>query len=127
MKGARVANLPLSPVMAFIDTSETVIGVEIQQIYTRYIAPGQGVEVTLKFYPGQVFTGKVVSVLEATSAGQVLATGTAVTTGNRLRRRHSSFASNLMTTSLPPACRLAPPVTGQFTSRTSSRATSSGR
>jgi multidrug resistance efflux pump len=79
MKGARVANLPLSPVMAFIDTSETVIGVEIQQIYTRYIEPGQEVEVTFKFYPGQVFTGKVVSVLEATSAGQVLATGTAVT------------------------------------------------
>jgi multidrug resistance efflux pump len=79
MKGARVANLPLSPVMAFIDTSETVIGVEIQQIYTRYIEPGQEVEVTFKFYPGQVFTGKVVSVLEATSAGQVHATGTAVT------------------------------------------------
>jgi len=41
MKGARVANLPLSPVMAFIDTSETVVGVEIQQIYTRYIEPGR--------------------------------------------------------------------------------------
>jgi multidrug resistance efflux pump len=79
MKGARVANLPLSPVMAFIDTSETVVGVEIQQIYTRYIEPGQEIEVTFKFYPGQVFTGKVESVLEATSAGQVLATGAAVT------------------------------------------------
>jgi multidrug resistance efflux pump len=79
MKGARVANLPLSPVMAFIDTSETVVGGEIQQIYTRYIEPGQELEVTFKFYPGQVFTGKVESVLEATSAGQVLATGTAVT------------------------------------------------
>jgi len=79
MKGARVANLPLSPVMAFIDTSETVVGVEIQQIYTRYIEPSQEVEVTFKFYPGQVFAGKVVSVLEATSTGQVLATGTAVT------------------------------------------------
>jgi multidrug resistance efflux pump len=79
MKGARVANLPLSPVMAFIDTSQTVVGVEIQQIYTRYIEPGQEVEVTFKFYPGQVFTGKVESMLEATSSGQVLATGTAVT------------------------------------------------
>ena len=39
-KGARVANLPLSPVMAFIDTSETLVGVEIQQIDARYIAPG---------------------------------------------------------------------------------------
>jgi hypothetical protein len=34
-KGARVASLPLSPVMAFIDTSETVVGVEIAQIDAR--------------------------------------------------------------------------------------------
>jgi multidrug resistance efflux pump len=78
-KGARVANLPLSPVMAFIDTSETIVGVEIAQIYTRYIEPAQNVEVTFKVLPGQVFSGKVVSVLEATSAGQVQASGAAVT------------------------------------------------
>jgi len=73
-----VANLPLSPVMAFISTAETVVGVQVQQIYTRYVEPGQEVEVTFKFFPGQVFAGKVVSVLEATSTGQVLASGTAV-------------------------------------------------
>lgn len=56
-KGARVANLPLSPVMAFIDTSETVIDVEINQIDARYLRPGQPVEVTFKFFPGRVFTG----------------------------------------------------------------------
>jgi len=78
MKGARVASLPLSPVMAFIDTSETVVGVEIPQIYTRYIEPGQEVEVTFKLFPGQVFTGKVESVLQATATGQILASGTAV-------------------------------------------------
>jgi len=79
MKGARVTNLPLSPVMAFIDTSQTIVGVEIQQIYTRYIEPGQDVEVTFKVFPGQVFQGKVESVLEATAAGQVVASGEAVT------------------------------------------------
>ena len=47
-KGARVANLPLSPVMAFIDTSDTIIGVEIAQNDARYIAPGQPVELTFK-------------------------------------------------------------------------------
>ena len=52
-KGARVANLPLSPVMAFIDTSDTIIGVEIKQIDARYIEPGQEVEVTFKFVPGR--------------------------------------------------------------------------
>jgi RND family efflux transporter MFP subunit len=80
LKGARVANLPLSPVMAFISTAETVVGVEIQQIYTRYIEPGQEVEVTFKFSPGQVFKGKVDAVLESISSGQVQASGTAVTT-----------------------------------------------
>jgi len=77
-KGARVANLPLSPVMAFIDTSNTIIGVEINQIDARYVAPGQEVEATFKFAPGQIFPGKVESVLQAIAPGQVQTSGTAV-------------------------------------------------
>jgi RND family efflux transporter MFP subunit len=77
-KGARVANLPLSPVIAFIDTSNTLIGVEIAQIYARYVAPGQPVEVTFKYLPGQVFTGKVETVLQAIATGQVQTSGLAV-------------------------------------------------
>ena len=78
-KGARVANLPLAPVMAFIDTSDTIIGVEIAQIDARYIEPGQPVEVTFKYMPGQVFGGKVESVLQAVATGQVQTSGLAVT------------------------------------------------
>jgi len=77
-KGARVANLPLSPVMAFIDTSGTIIGVEIAQIDARYIEPGQPVEVTFKFLPGRVFAGKVESILQAVATGQVQTSGQAV-------------------------------------------------
>jgi RND family efflux transporter MFP subunit len=77
-KGARVANLPLSPVMAFIDTSNTIIGVEIDQIDARYVAPGQEVEVTFKFAPGHVYAGKVESVLQAIATGQAQTSGTAV-------------------------------------------------
>ncbi|MDK1373604.1 MULTISPECIES: efflux RND transporter periplasmic adaptor subunit [unclassified Sinorhizobium] len=77
-KGARVSNLPLSPVMAFIDTSETIIGVEIPQIDARYIAPGQWVEATFKFAPGEVYTGKVESVLQAVASGQTQVSGAAV-------------------------------------------------
>jgi RND family efflux transporter MFP subunit len=77
-KGARVANLPLSPVMAFIDTSNTIIGVEINQIDARYIAPGQEAEVTFKFAPGHVYSGKVESVLQAIATGQAQTSGTAV-------------------------------------------------
>jgi len=78
-KGARVANLPLSPVMAFIDISDTLIGVEIAQIDARYIEPGQPAEVTFKFLPGQVYGGKVESVLQAIASGQVQTSGLAVT------------------------------------------------
>ena len=77
-KGARVANLPASPVMAFIDTSNTLIGVELAQIGARYVAPGQGVEVTFKYLPGRVFTGKVETVLQAIATGQVQTSGLAV-------------------------------------------------
>jgi RND family efflux transporter MFP subunit len=78
-KGARVANLPLSPVMAFIDTSETIVGVTIHQIDARYVAPGQRVELAFKFFPGQVHTGKVHSILQAVSSGQTQISGQAAT------------------------------------------------
>ncbi len=78
-KGARVTTLPLSPAMAFIDTSETIIGVEINQIDARYIEPGQKVEATFKFAPGETYTGKVEGVLQAIASGQARVSGTAVT------------------------------------------------
>ena len=78
-KGARVANLPLSPVMAFIDTSETLVGVEIAQNDARYIAPGQPVEVTFRLLPGTIHTGKVETVFQAISTGQPQTSGLAVT------------------------------------------------
>ena len=103
VKGARVANLPLSPVMAFIDTSETIVGVEIPQIYTRYIEPGQDVELTFKFLPGKIYTAKVDAILAATSTGQVLTSGTAVTPKQivaapfviRVKLDNSKFAASL--------------------------------
>lgn len=77
-KGARVTNLPLAPVMAFIDTSSTIIGIEIDQIDARYVQPGQEVEATFKFAPGQIYPGKVESVLQAIATGQAQVSGTAV-------------------------------------------------
>jgi RND family efflux transporter MFP subunit len=78
-KGARVASLPLAPVMAFIDTSDTIIGVAIAQIDARYIEPGQSAKVVLKFMPGKVYSGKVESILQAIATGQVQTSGLAVT------------------------------------------------
>ncbi|WP_112943843.1 MULTISPECIES: HlyD family secretion protein [unclassified Rhizobium] len=77
-KGARVSSLPLAPVMAFIDTSDTIIGIEIAQINARYITPGQPVEITFKYAPGKVYPGKVESVLQAVASGQTQTSGLAV-------------------------------------------------
>jgi multidrug resistance efflux pump len=77
--GARVATLPLAPAMVFIDTSETIVGVELAQIFLRYVEPGQPVELTFKFAPGRILTGKVESVLPAISEGQVQTSGLAAT------------------------------------------------
>jgi multidrug resistance efflux pump len=76
-KGARVT--AQSPVMAFIDTSSAILGAEIPQINARYIERGQQVEVTFKSFPGQVYTGRVETVLQAISTGQAAASGLAVT------------------------------------------------
>ena len=75
-KGARVTG---APVMAFVDTSSTGVAVEIAQSNARFIAPGQTVEVAFKFAPGSIHTGKVKTVVEATSNGQVAPSGFAAT------------------------------------------------
>ena len=75
-KGARVT--AQSPVMAFIDTSEAILGAEIPQIYARYVAVGQPVEIAFKMLPGTVHAGKVDAVLQAIASGQAQPGGLAV-------------------------------------------------
>jgi RND family efflux transporter MFP subunit len=77
-KGARVGNLAVAPVMAFIDTTATHVVVEIDQIDARYVAAGQDVEIAFKFEPGSIATGKVESVLQAVATGQAQVSGEAV-------------------------------------------------
>jgi multidrug resistance efflux pump len=77
-EGARVAAFPIAAVMALIDTSETIVGAQVQQIYARHIEPGQKADMTFKSFPGKTLQATVVSVLEATAEGQVQASGSAV-------------------------------------------------
>jgi multidrug resistance efflux pump len=65
--------------MAFIDTSDVIFGIEIPQVYARYIAVGQPAEVTFKIFPGQVYPGRVETVLQAIATGQAQPGGLAVT------------------------------------------------
>jgi RND family efflux transporter MFP subunit len=79
-KGARVSGQ--APVMAFIDTADTILGAEIAQIYARYVEAGQPAEVTFKVRPGEVFPGKVEAVLQAVATGQTQVGGLAVAPGD---------------------------------------------
>jgi RND family efflux transporter MFP subunit len=74
--GARVT--AQSPVMAFIDTSDTILGAEVPQINARYVQVGQPVEVTFKIFPGEVHSGRVEALLQAIASGQTQTGGTAV-------------------------------------------------
>jgi RND family efflux transporter MFP subunit len=76
-RGARVTALPVTAVMAFIETEDTIVGVQVQQIYARHIAPGQPVELAFKFLPGTIHTGRVIALLPATALGQQQTTGAA--------------------------------------------------
>jgi RND family efflux transporter MFP subunit len=110
-KGHRVAPAPSSPVMAFIDTSETIALVAIHQNYSRYIAPGQFVEFAFKAAPGRIVTGKVEAVLPAIASGQSAPTGLAVVPVNieskpivvRVMLDDTVFASSLVSGSTAEA------------------------
>ncbi len=67
--GMRVT--PGQTVMPFIDESATFLAVQIQQIHTRHIKPGDKAEVIFKLYPGQLFSASVVDVIKANSSGQL--------------------------------------------------------
>lgn len=55
-------HLPLLPVMAFIDTADIILGVEINQIDARYIVVGQPIELTFSWSLGTVRPSSVDNV-----------------------------------------------------------------
>lgn len=77
--GARVTNFPFVQAMAFIDTSELVLGSQVHQIYARHIEPGQQAEVTFKFRPGKVYNATVKSIIQVNTQGQLALSGFAPT------------------------------------------------
>jgi multidrug resistance efflux pump len=74
--GQRVVTFPLQPAMTFIDTSRTLLGLQIHQIYKRHLKVGQPVEIAFKTRPGIIYTGKIQVIIRATSGSQILTSGT---------------------------------------------------
>ncbi len=73
--GFRVAALPLSPVMSFVDTERVEMVALISQTQARHLEPGQEAEVVLDFYPGRTFPAKVMYLVKAQGQGQLSPSG----------------------------------------------------
>jgi multidrug resistance efflux pump len=78
--GARVAALPISQTMVFVESDEQVLSAQIPQGYLRLVKPGQEVEVTFILFPGKVYTGKVKTIVKANAAGQAAISGNMIAT-----------------------------------------------
>ncbi len=69
--GVRAAQLPMSPVMSFIEDNDQWIVAFFRQNELRYVEPGDETEIFLKTHPGRIIKCKVDSILWATAQGQM--------------------------------------------------------
>ncbi|MCG8649979.1 MAG: hypothetical protein MI861_09100, partial [Pirellulales bacterium] len=73
--GQRVGNLPIRSWMSFVTAEDTTLGVGVPQYALRHVRPGQKAEVTLKLYPGQIFSATVDEIAYVNPQGQLQASG----------------------------------------------------
>jgi multidrug resistance efflux pump len=83
--GMYVVPAPLRPVMVFVNTGDRdqALAAAFQQNALQRVRAGDDAEISFDATPGQVFRGKVRSVLDAIAAGQLQATGTLQDLGAR--------------------------------------------
>jgi multidrug resistance efflux pump len=74
-EGTMLVPVPLAAAGTFIDTSDTAIVAAFPQNYLMHVEPGNDVELVLDPYPGQLFKGKVDTVIPATGEGQYTTSG----------------------------------------------------
>jgi multidrug resistance efflux pump len=78
--GAFVAGMPFNPVMTLVEADGQVVAL-YNQNELHQIEPGNYAEFTLKTNPGKIVRAKVDSIIWATGAGQMQASGTVPMTG----------------------------------------------
>ncbi len=64
--------------MTIVEDDDSMFVAQIPQSYLRYVEEGLGAELTLKMFPGKVFSGQVDYVINASAQGQVTPNGTMV-------------------------------------------------
>ena len=74
-EGTMAVSVPFAPVGTFIDTSRAVLVASFSQSLLSNVEPGDPVEITFKTRPGEYFTGKVETIVQATGEGQFSPSG----------------------------------------------------
>jgi multidrug resistance efflux pump len=78
--GGYVAALPVAPVMTLVETTGSVVAF-YRQNELHQVEPGNEAEFALETLPGQIIKAKVNSIIWASGAGQLQATGSLPMTG----------------------------------------------
>jgi multidrug resistance efflux pump len=78
--GSTVSQLPLNPVMSFVEQDDVILAM-FWQNELRAVAPGDEAELALTTYPGRIIKAKVDSIIWAQGQGQLPLTGTLPQTG----------------------------------------------
>jgi multidrug resistance efflux pump len=73
--GVRAVQLPLSPVMSFIEENDQWVLAFFRQNELRYVEPGNEAEIFVKTHPGRIIKCTVDSILWATAQGQMPISG----------------------------------------------------
>src|SRR5881398_1910522 len=73
--GVRAAQLPMFPVMSFIEEDDPWILAFFRQNELRYVEPGNEAEIYMGTYPGRIIKCTVDSILWATAQGQMPISG----------------------------------------------------
>jgi multidrug resistance efflux pump len=73
--GVRAAQLPMAPVMSFIEEDDPWVLAFYHQNELRYVEPGNEAEIFMEMYPGRIIKCKVDSILWATAQGQMPISG----------------------------------------------------
>src|SRR4051794_18329528 len=79
--GSTVSQLPLNPVMSFVEQKEQIIVAMFWQNELHEVEPGNEAELALDTYPGRIIKAKVDSIVWAQGQGQLPLTGSLPQTG----------------------------------------------
>jgi multidrug resistance efflux pump len=81
-EGTMAVPMPFSQLGTFVDTTQVILVASFPQNLLSNVQPGDQAEFTFKSRPGEVFSGSVANILQATGEGQFAVTGSLPSAAN---------------------------------------------